>query len=272
MSRLYHREGDMTQLVGALCKNGSKAILLSDRMVTTGNGSLAFEHEAKFQFIAPNAIVLTAGTVHEPEIIADAKSEIKGRCSVLEIADILSKNYRRVRRKRIENEVLEEMGLSTFEEFHRKQNLLNENTVLDLSRKIREYDLGVHLLLGGVDNKSHLYRVGEPGTYRSFDEVGFCCIGSGDRHADPVFAFFGFSLSMALGETLQVAFEAKKKAEMAGGVGEKTDIWIIDKGGVNEVDAGTIKELEDFHAQQKGLSEFFTSIKLKTKRLEYTGD
>lgn len=272
MLEIYWKEKLMTQLIGALCENRSKLILISDRMVTTGNGTLAFEHEAKFQFVAPNAIVLTAGTVHEPEIIVDTKAQIKGMCSVLEIADILSRNYRKIRRKRVENEVLEEMGILSFDEFHRKQNLLNENTVLQLSKKITDYDLGVHLLLGGVDDKAHLYRIGEPGTYRSFDEVGFCCIGSGDRHADPVFAFYGFSLSSPLGETLQIGFEAKKRAEMAGGVGEKTDIWIMEKGGIYAVTSETIKELEDSHTQQKGLSQFFEPIQPKTTKLEYPRD
>lgn len=266
------RREKVTQLIGALCEDRTKVILISDRMVTTTNGSLAFEHEPKFQIIAPNAIVLTAGTVHEPEIIAETRVQIKGKCSVLEIADTLSKNYRKIRKKRIENEVLEEMGIVSFDDFHRKQNLLNENSVLELSKKITDYDLGVHLLLGGMDDKAHLYRIGEPGTYRSFDELGFCCIGSGDRHADPVFAFYRFTLSLPLAETLQISFEAKKRAEMAGGVGSETDIWIIEKGGVYAVTPETIKELEESHTEQKGLSQFLTAVKPKTTKLEYQGN
>ncbi len=259
------------QIVGGVCENRDKVILISDRMVTTANGSLAFEHEAKFQFIAPNAIVLTAGTIHEPEVIADTKTEIKGACSVREIADTLSKNYRKIRRKRIRDEILEEIGILSFEEFHRKQNLLHENSVLDLTKRIRDYDLGVHLLLGGVDEKARLYRIGEPGTYMSFDELGFCCIGSGDRHADPVFAFYRFSLALPLPVALQIGFEAKKRAEMAGGGGKETDIWIIEKGGVYAVAKGTIEDLEEFHTEQTGVSQFLSTIDPKTTKLEYPG-
>lgn len=261
----------MTQLIGILCENREKVILISDRMVTTANGSLAFEHEAKFQFIAPNAIVLTAGTIHEPEVIVDTKAEIKGKGSLREIADVLSKNYRKIRRKRVENEILEEIGILSFDEFHRKQNLLHENSVLELSKRIRDYDLGVHLLLGGVDEKACLCRIGEPGTYRSFDDLGFCCIGSGDRHAEPVFAFYGFTLALPLAEALQIGFEAKKRAEMAGGVGKQTDIWIIEKGGVYAVTPETIKQLEESHTQQKGLSQFISPVEPKTSKLEYPG-
>lgn len=262
----------VTQLIGVLCENREKVILISDRMVTTADRSLAFEHEAKFAVVAPNAVALTAGTIHEPELIADTRAEIKGKALVREIAESLSKNYRQIRKKRIEYEVLEAMGISSLDEFYRRQSFMHENTILVLSRKIENYDLGVAILLGGVDEKAHLYRIGEPGTYISFDELGFCCIGSGDRHAEPVFAFYGFSPRLSAAEALQIAFEAKKRAEMAGGVGAKTDAWIIEKGGIYEITTETIGELEESHSQQEDFSRFLTpSVELKTRKLEYPG-
>jgi len=111
------------------------------------------------------------------------------------------------------------------------------------------------MLLGGIDDKAHLYIIGEPGTYRSFDEVGFCCVGSGDRHADPVFAFYRFSAKLKTSEALKIAFEAKKRAEMAGGVGKETDIWIMRKNGIYEVTQDTIKRLEESHAKQEDFSK-----------------
>ena len=259
----------MTQLVGVLCENREKVVLLSDRMVTTADGSLAFEHERKYVFIASNALVLTAGTVHEPELINNTQVEIKGRGSLQEIAESLSKSYREVRKKRIEHEILQEIGLASFEDFQRKQNLLHEGMVLDVSSRIREYDLGVALLLGGVDEKAHLYRITEPGTYRSFSELGFCCIGSGDRHAEPVFAFFKFSPKFSESEALQIGFEAKKRAEMAGGVGKEKDAWIIEKGGVYEVDSETLRSLESAHNAQESASRFLGTIEVKKSKMEY---
>jgi len=259
----------MTQLVGVLCENGDKVILVSDRMVTTANGSLAFEHDPKFEPVSPNVIVLTAGTVHEPELILDVKAQIKGKALVREVAEGLAESYRNIRQKRIEHEILQEVGISSFEEFHRKQNFLHESMVLDLSMRIRDYDLGVALLLGGVDVKAHLYRVGEPGTYRSYDELGFCCIGSGDRHAEPVFAFYGFSMGIDEREAIQIAFEAKKRAEMAGGVGKKTDIWILEKGGIYEVVSETIQELEKSYEQEEKAPRNLGKIEIKRKKVEF---
>ncbi|PIU55669.1 MAG: hypothetical protein COS88_03965 [Chloroflexi bacterium CG07_land_8_20_14_0_80_51_10] len=79
----------MTQLVGVICENREEVILISDRMVTTADGSLAFEHEPKVEFIVPSALVLMAGSIHEPELITDARSAIKGKTPLREIADIL---------------------------------------------------------------------------------------------------------------------------------------------------------------------------------------
>ena len=261
----------MTQLIGVLCEDRKKVVLISDRMVTTVNGSLAFEHEVKCAIIAPNALVLTAGTIHEPELIEDTQAGITGKDLIRTTADSLSKNYRLIRKKRIEHEILEKVGISSFNEFYRQQGVLHENTILELSRKIEKYDLGVHLLLGGVDEKAHLYMIGEPGTYRSYDELGFCCIGSGDRHADPVFAFYGFSPALSMEQTLKIGFEAKKRAEMAGGVGKETDAWIVEKGAIHEVKQETVKHLEESHGKQENLSRLFESVEVETRKLDYTG-
>lgn len=254
----------MTQLIGLICENRKKVILISDRMVTTSNGSLCFEHERKCERVAYNALILTAGTTHEPELVEDTKAEIKGKVLIRNIAEILSKHYRKIRKKRIKHEILEEIGISSFDEFHKKQNILHSGVTHELSERIRKFDLNLSLLLGGVDEEAHLYRIGEPGAYRSFDGIGFCCIGIGNRHADPVFAFYGFSPKLLVEDALKIGFEAKKRAEMAGGVGKQTDVWIIDKKGIKEVKPETIKELEDSHVKQEDYSRLLKSVKIET--------
>jgi len=258
----------MTQLIGAICENREKVILLADRMVSTFDMSLAFEYdEPKGKVVSHNAMVLTAGTTHEPELIEDTKKEIKEKENIRTIAENLSKQYRQIREKRITHDVLSRSGISSFAEFHRLQNMLNPKIVDDLDDRIYRYDLGLRLLLGGVDETAHLYMISDPGSFRSFDAIAFCCIGSGDRHAAPVFALFGFSPKMKAEIVLQISFEAKKKAEMAGGVGKKTDIWIIDKEGIKVVSDETIAELEEAHEKQEDLTKYFKSIEIKTENL-----
>lgn len=258
----------MTQLVGALCEDRTKVILVSDRMITTEDDSLAFEHEAKFEIVSPNALVLAAGTIHEPELIEDAKLEMGGRPSIRQAAENLAKSYRNVRKKRIEHEILEVHGILNFDDFYNKQRLLHEDTNLQLIRDIERYGLGASFILGGVDRKAHLYYIDNPGIYRSFDTLGFCCVGSGDRHAEPVFAFYEFQPSLSASEALQIAYEAKKRAEMAGGVGRETDAWIIDKEGCYEIACETLQDIEGFREGREAVTQFRRQFEIKRKKIE----
>ena len=259
----------MTQLVAALCENRTKVVLVSDRMITTSDGTLAFEHEPKYEQVSNRAIVLMAGTVHEPEFIEDARLETERTASVRQIAENLAEGYRCVRKKRIEHEVLQRYGIPSFEDFYNKQRLLHEDTNLQFLEAIKDYDLEVDLVLGGVDNKAHIYHIAEPGTCISYDELGFCCVGSGDRHAEPVFAFYGFRPSLPVSHALQIAHEAKKRSEMAGGVGRETDVWIIDKEGCHEITDETTEELRKYHEDQETVSRLFDPIEIKTRKLKY---
>lgn len=261
----------MTQLIGVLCEDRAKVILVSDRMVTTSDGSLAFEHEPKYAMVASNAIILTAGSIHEPELIEDAKAKIGERAPVRKIADDIAESYRNIRKKRMEQVVLEPFGIASFDDFYDKQQRLHEDTNLQLLKRIEEFELRVGLLLGGVDTKGHLYYIDDPGTRMSYDVLGFCCLGSGDRHAEPVFAFRNFSPSLQAAGAIQIAYEAKKSAEMAGGVGRETDIWIITQEACYEVKPETIQQLQESY-KTRDRSEFNQQIKIKTKRLEYKRD
>ena len=238
----------MTQLIGAICENGKKVIVLSDRMITTSDLTLAFEHEVpKAEIIANNAIALTAGTIHEPEVIKSVREDFKGthKPSIIDIARKLSEHFSNTRLFRIRDEILRRAGFNSLNEYYNSQGHLHDEVVLRLQRKIEEYRLDLHILLAGVDSRAHLYYICDPGTWRSFDPLGFCCIGQGDRHAEPVFAFYNYTPSLKEQEVLYIAFEAKKRSEMAGGIGKQTDVWIIDEGGVYEVENETIKQLEE---------------------------
>lgn len=258
----------MTQLAGVICENRSQIVLVSDRMVSQADNTLTFEHEPKYEYVCANALVLTAGSIHEPEILEDVRAELKGQSSVREIANEIASHFRRVRKKRVEMEILDQFGIASFDEFYEKQRLFHEDTNLKLLDAIENYSLDVELMLGGVENgKGHLYRIGDPGTYMSYDQLGYLCIGIGNRHAEPVFAFFRYKPTLSVSQALQIAFEAKKRAEMAGGVGRLTDAWIIDKEGCHAIKQETIDQLENFHRTQEGFAQFRTSLDIKKEKI-----
>lgn len=266
----------MTQLVGAICEDGEKVITVTDRMVSTADMTLTFEHpHMKAVRISDKAVVLIAGTVHEPDLIRQATEKAKGRDRILEIADELKDAFQEIREKHLVDEVLRpQAGLRSFAEWHAKQRSLHDHTVISLNEEISKYMLGLSLMLAGVDSEGHLIRIGDPGTYRSYDNLSFCCMGMGDRHADNVFAWYRYSKAFRLNDALYVAFEAKKRAEMAGGVGQATDVLIIDNKGIKQVNAETIATLEEIYNDQETRSERtefdkrITDIKIQTRKLE----
>lgn len=58
-----------------------------------------------------------------------------------------------------------------------------------------------------------------------------------------------------LSDAMYVAFEAKKRAEMAGGVGAETDILIIEETGITEVHPKTVSALEDIYNERQDKTE-----------------
>lgn len=243
----------MTQLIAAICESGKVVVTASDRMVGTGDMTLTFEHEQpKAEKIAPTAVVLTAGTMHEPDLIRDARQKAKGKERIREIADVLKDLYQGLRMQHIEDEVLKPLaGLNSFADYHKKQTTLHDSIVMDLNERIRRYDLDLSLLLAGVDDQAHIIEIGNPGMWRSSDAVGYCTIGMGDRHANNVFAWYRYSTNISLQDAVYIVFEAKKKAEMAGGVGQITDMLVMDKKDCRIIKSKIINGLEETYNERE---------------------
>jgi len=270
----------MTQLVAAICEDGRKVITVSDRMVSTGDMTLAFEQpRTKAVQVSRRAIVLTAGTIHEPDLIRQARDEAKGKDSLVEIADALKSVFQEIREKHIVDEVLRRLsGIASFAEWHSKQTGLHDQLAMILNEEVRNYRLNLSLMLAGLDSEGHIICILDPGTWRSYDNLSFCCMGMGDRHADNVFAWYQYSRAFSLNHTLYIAFEAKKRAEMAGGVGQSTDIVIIDAAGIQKVAAETVDFLGEIYndreakAQGTGFDQRITELEVQSSTLETPGD
>lgn len=279
MNKVCRKEVDMTQLVAALCQcdGNPRVIGISDRMISSSDMTLTFERdEPKIEVITNTTAVLTAGTIDEPDLIRDIRAKAKGKEQVTEIAELFKEAYQNLRIKHIEDEILIPLaGLKSFKEYHEKQNTLHDSVIFDLNERIRKYSVGLRLLFIGIDGQGgHIIDVGNPGMWRSYDSLGFLCVGMGDRHADNVFAWYKYMPSIPLSDTIYIAFEAKKKAEAAGGVGQATDIWIISKDGIEIVEQQTVTELEEVYherettRERRGFDKRITELKIQTRKAE----
>jgi hypothetical protein len=265
----------MTQLIAAICENRKAVVLFSDRMVE--RAGLAFERGVKGKRIANNAMVLTAGTIHEPELIISVKNEFIRTTNphILDIAKKFTEKYHETRQNRILDQILKPLGFNSIDDFYSKHKILHDSIVLDIMDKIEKFQLEVHLLLAGVDSEAHIYYICDPGTYSSFDEIGFFCPGMGKEQAESTFVWYDFSPEQKLSEALFIAFEAKKRAEAAGSVGKITDGWIIDEKGCHVIAPETISELEKIYEKRQEnfrrerLGKEIEELKIIKKEVDY---
>lgn len=241
----------MTQIIGAICDNSKRALAISDRMITTSDLSLSFEHETpKIDELATNCIALTAGSalIHAPIFTnVCAKLREKTKPKISEVVDELVNEFQNLRTKNIQNEIFSEVAL-TIGQFYQNQKQFHDAIIMRLTDKMEKYSLDLYILVVGVDSEgAHIYRIHDPGTSMPFDALGFCCIGTGQRHADVTFAYRRYTPSLPLRKALFVAYEAKKRAEMAGGVGKSTDITIVDGKKCKCLPQDVVEELEKIY-------------------------
>ena len=267
----------MTQLVGALCEKRKTIITVSDRMVSSGDMSITFEPDKpKHEVITNKCLMLTAGTLLEPGLIEDIKEKGRNESNIRKLVELCKAEFRALKRKRIEEEILHPAGFESMSDYHEKSQRLHDALVMQLNDRIQRHDLEFIILLVGIDDKGgHLYLVTDPGTEACYDSVGFCCPGAGQSHTDPVFALYRYTPSVSAKEALFVAYQAKKRAEMAGGIGIITDATIItQKEGMREILPETLQQLEAVHEEQEkgGWREWLNSrvegLRIETRALE----
>jgi len=262
----------MTQIIGVICDDGEKAIAVSDRMITTADLSLAFEHESrKISHISTNCVVLTAGSalVHDPILKAvRLKFKDKPKPLIYDVTNEIKKEYQDLRLKLIEDEIFRARGF-TIQDFYKNQKELHDAIVMELNEEMKKYDLGLQMIVLGVDSEgAHLYHVGNPGTATPFSSLGFCCIGTGQQHADRTFAYRKYAVTFPLKKALYIIFEAKKRAEMAGGVGVTTDIAIIDDEGVKYLSEETIEQLSNIYEEMEEKAIYGREVENAVKQLQ----
>jgi hypothetical protein len=91
--------------------------------------------------------------------------------------------------------------------------------------------------------------------HRALTPLPFACIGSGARHANSQFMAVGHHRQMSFTATLILTFVAKKRAEVAPGVGKQTDMFIAGPNKGTLVYLPPILEMEKLEAFYRGLQK-----------------
>ena len=160
------------------------------------------------------------------------------------IADQMATGYVEMRTKQVEDLILAPRGLD-LPSFYTRHATLNAQLAMMLDQTMANHNAGIELLIAGVDGTgAHIYSVHNPGKpEREHDVIGYAAIGSGGIHALQAMIGFRHSASASLRETVFRVYAAKRRAEVAPGVGLDTDMAIVSASGVTFLGAPVLAEL-----------------------------
>jgi hypothetical protein len=123
--------------------------------------------------------------------------------------------------------VLEPLDL-TWATFLSKQKDFSPEWLDDISQKILEFKVEHKVIVSGLDGSgAHIWIVDGQGKLSCADKVGFAAIGIGKCHAESEFMFTKHTPYSTFPETLLRVYAAKKRAQVAPGVGEATDMFVV---------------------------------------------
>lgn len=243
----------MTICVAGICEENKKnfVVMAADRMLTeTGALRVEFEtNQVKGIKISENCIALTAGSALTPseiqvKINRKKESDSEVFCGAIpDVVDNFKETIAELHQEKATDMYLKPVGLS-MEDYKR---LANTGLGGALYEKLAERRIRTYSLLGGVDKSGgHIYLVVDPAGKACFNDVGFHAIGSGEGHARSSLVFNGFGTrKISLHEGIFLIYEAKKKAEVAPGVGSgATDMWVISKNTVKKVSPQILDNLD----------------------------
>jgi hypothetical protein len=230
----------VTVCVAAICE-GSMVVGASDRMLTTGD--IQFEPQRpKIHVLTTSIVVMTAGDAAlSSEVVGDVRSVVQARVEsepgnwwkVRDVADLYAHFYNLARIRRAENAILAPLGLDV-ETFTSRQQGLDPGLVRQLANDLTKYKAPtVEVIICGNDFSGpgpqpvpHIYSAYNSNVSCQ-DSVGFVAIGMGAGHADSHLMFAGHTTRRPFPETLLRVYSAKKRAEVAPGVGSATDVFNI---------------------------------------------
>jgi len=258
----------MTVCIGAICENGEKVVVAADRMSSVSQ-PIPVVYEATRAKIIPltsYCVLLASGVVTTlTEFTNYAKPRVQRERSpkISRIAQILAGCYEELRKREVDNFFLKPRNLS-FETFYRNFHDFPQEFASKLDEDIWKYKYPLELLIAGVDpSGGHLYLIYNPGVEYCFDEIGHCEVGEGAPHAKLTFMSSGYSKDLPLPEVIYMTYEAKKRAESAPHVGEKTDMAVITKKGTIPLDPLILKKLGEIYeeAREAALQKVRSSLK-----------
>lgn len=228
----------MTICIAAVAENGKRIVAAVDRMITA-NFPIPTEFETddvpKIYPIGHAAVVMSAGNALSAfEIMERAQAQISAQqiTKIESIVEMIRKTYQDYRQQRIVERYLEPRGLN-LNSYYSMQQKLVLGVVQDIEAQLMNFNVGVDLIVAGCRDgeECHIFTVTHPGVAVSHDAIGHVSIGSGAPHVMYFFIGSNYKKALPVEEVKKIVLDAKKRSEVAPGVGKQTEIIIIPAAG-----------------------------------------
>ena len=252
----------VTVCVTAIC-DGQMIVGASDRMLTAGDVQFEPLQPKIYPLTTSIAIMIAGDSALQSDIIYKVRADVNRRIeaepknwwNVQDVADLYVNYYNEFKLRRAESSILLPLGLN-YKTFISQQKQMDSQLVSQLASEMVNFEAPkVQAICTGVDiTGPHIYIINNS-TSQCCDAIGFAAIGVGYWHANSQFMFARHTRSNPFPETLLLTYSAKKRAEVAPGVGEGTDMFTIgtELGSFFAIPQDIIKSLEKMYkrAQQR---------------------
>lgn len=244
-----------------MCDQAGVVIGAADRMLTSGD--IEFEPpQTKMLGLTSSIAALLAGdAAFQIEIMNKVQTDIgallKANPTEWLTVEAVSKMYERhygiVRRNRAENRLLVPLGLDAAS-FISSQRQMNSELVQKLAGELLNFEVPeTAVIFCGVDSdRAHIYTA-HNGAVSCDDVVGFSAIGAGENHADSQLMFAAHTKWKGFADALLTTYTAKKRSEVAPGVGTATDMFYIGPtlGSYSQIGNHVLAKLETIYREEQ---------------------
>jgi hypothetical protein len=269
------RKRHLTVCIAAICEH-NLIVGASDRMLTAHTVRDVVEFEpartstgANFTFkVTPInstqsiAMMMAGDSDIQAEIVlrmmrfieALEKQSPRKHWSVEEAVNLYIDFYNQIKARRAASAILAPLNLDS-DTFIKRQREMLDSFAETIGRGLMEFPMpGVETIITGIDDFGpHLYVLAgnEP---RCCDAIGFSAIGIGASHAELQFMLRGYTRIVPQEEALWLTYMAKRKSEIAPGVGKITDLFRI--GGTGKCKYQSLNDLFDKMQLDKIYADF----------------
>ncbi|MFO1163030.1 MAG: hypothetical protein U1E60_29630 [Reyranellaceae bacterium] len=245
----------MTICIAAVCswrtpegKPGGAIITASDRMITRRGATEYEPPQAKVGIIPPRTIVLMAGDalIHS-EALVKIKEELESNPTenVGDIAELYGSFVRAfVQRENIQA-FLSPAGLVPSDLLTGKDS----QVAIQLLNQMQDNKPDFEAIVAGVDSagQAQIHHVDKRGFVTCHNEVGFVAIGNGADHAESQIMASRYARWWNYANTALMVYSAKKRAEVAPGVGPTTDMVFVCDAGIDAQLPRNMEKIKEIH-------------------------